>query len=161
MGAGGPGAVNPAAEGLSRGARAFLLASRVGRLATADRDGVPHIVPVCFALIEVNLYVTMDQKPKRPGELKRVRNVLENPAVAFIADRYDEDWSRLGWVMLRGTAEILRDGPEHDLAQARLRGRYPQYRTMALDALPVIAVRIARATEWGNLTLGPLTGEGR
>jgi PPOX class probable F420-dependent enzyme len=81
-----------------------------------------------------------------------MRNILENPHFSFVVDRWDEDWTRLGWVMLRGAAEILDSGPEHDHAQALLRGRYPQYRTMALEDLPVLALRIARATGWGNLS---------
>lgn len=153
MGAIGAGGVS---EGVppppSAAARAFLAASRVGHLATAGADGAPHVIPVCFALDGNTLYVTVDEKPKRAGELKRVRNILENPAVAFVADRYDEDWSRLGWVMLRGRAEILRAGAEHDSAQDLLRDRYPQYRAMDLATLPVIALRIARATQWGDLT---------
>jgi len=84
--------------------------------------------------------------------LKRVRNIIENPQSAFIVDHYDEDWRRLGWVMLRGNAEILYDGAEHDRAQELLRGRYPQYRAMQLTELPVIALRIARATSWGDLS---------
>ena len=36
--------------------------------------------------------------------MKRLRNIAENPAVALVVDRYDEDWARLGWVMLRGPA---------------------------------------------------------
>ena len=75
--------------------------------------------------------------------------------VAFVADRYDDDWSLLGWVMLRGRAEVLAGGPEHDRAQTRLRDRYPQYRTMQLADLPVIALRIERATNWGNLAVDP------
>ena len=90
----------------------FVEAQRVGRLATADAAGVPHVVPVCFAVLGDALYVTIDAKPKRTpgGSLKRLRNIAANPSVAFVADRYDEDWSRLGWVMLRGRAEILEAG---------------------------------------------------
>jgi PPOX class probable F420-dependent enzyme len=84
--------------------------------------------------------------------LKRLRNIIDNPVAAFVADRWDEDWTRLGWVMLRGPAEILADGAEHDRAQALLRQRYPQYQGMALDDLPVIAMRIERVTSWGNLS---------
>jgi PPOX class probable F420-dependent enzyme len=84
--------------------------------------------------------------------LKRVRNILENPNVAFIVDRYDEDWTRLGWVMLRGRAEILYDGAEHDQAQALLRTKYAQYRSMKLEDLAVIALRIARVASWGDLS---------
>ncbi len=133
--------------------RRFLDRRRVGHLATADRGGAPHLIPVCYAVDGANLYVTVDEKPKRRDRpLKRVRNILENPQAAFVADWWDEDWRRLGWVMLRGPAEILEAGAEHDHAQALLATRYPQYRAMKLADLPVIALRIARATSWGNLS---------
>jgi PPOX class probable F420-dependent enzyme len=133
--------------------RRFLARRRVGHLASADAHAMPHVVPVCFAVTGDTLYITIDQKPKGdPRRLKRLRNILDNPKAAFVADHYDDDWSRLGWVMLRGTAEILLDGPEHGRAQALLRARYSQYRAMALDGLPVIAVRIERVASWGDLS---------
>ena len=133
----------------------FLAACRVGHLATADARAIPHLVPVCFVVTEGAVYITIDQKPKGdPRALKRLKNILENPVAVFVADRYDEDWTRLGWVMLRGPAEILADGAEHDRAQALLRSRYEQYRGMELDGLPVIAIRIERVTSWGNLSVG-------
>jgi PPOX class probable F420-dependent enzyme len=137
--------------------REFLMAQRVGRLATADARGNPHVVPVCFAISGDTLYVTIDEKPKRAGgrPLKRLRNMLDNASTAFVADRYDEDWSKLGWVMLRGRADILADGAEHDRAQALLRERYAPYRAMQLADLPVIALRIERVTSWGNLATCP------
>jgi PPOX class probable F420-dependent enzyme len=133
----------------------FLTAQRVGRLASADAQGRPYVVPVCFAIEGANLFITIDEKPKQAAArpLKRLRNIMANPAVAFVADRYDEDWRQLGWVMLRGNAEILTQGAEHDHAQALLRDRYPPYRTMQLSELPVIAVRVERATSWGNLSM--------
>ena len=132
----------------------FLARLRVGHLATADARAVPHLVPVCFVVSEALLYITIDQKPKGdPRALKRLRNIAENPVAAFVADRYDENWARLGWVMLRGPAEILSAGAEHDRAQALLRARYPQYQGMAIDSLPVIAIRIERVTSWGNLSV--------
>ena len=84
--------------------------------------------------------------------LKRVRNILENPNTAFLVDRYDEDWSRLGWVMLRGPADILDDGEEHDRAQALIVARYPQLRAMNIADLPVIALRVAHVASWGDLS---------
>jgi len=132
--------------------RGFLERSRVAHLATADRAGVPHVVPVCFCIDAESLYISVDEKPKRMDvPLKRIRNIAENPAVAVTVDRWDEDWTRLGWVMLRGVGEILAAGAEHDAAQERLRVRYPQYRAMALAPLPVIAVRIRRVLSWGAL----------
>ena len=139
---------------LSEHQRAFLNRRRVGHLATADRAAIPHVVPVCFAVDAGALFITIDAKPKRdrsPG-LKRLRNIEENAAATFIADRYDEDWTRLGWVMLRGRTEILAAGAEHDAAQALLRARYPQLAAMAISALPVIALRIGRVTSWGDLS---------
>jgi PPOX class probable F420-dependent enzyme len=132
--------------------RRFLDRARVARLATADRHGAPHLVPVCFCLDGLSLYISVDEKPKRTDiPLKRLRNIRENPAVAVTADRWDEDWSRLAWVMLRGSAYILPDGEEHDRAQMLLRLRYAQYRTMELGPLPVIAVRISTVASWGAL----------
>jgi PPOX class probable F420-dependent enzyme len=140
---------------LSERERTFVVAQRIGRLATADAGGNPHVVPVCFAIADKTLYITIDEKPKRTSgrPLKRLRNLMDNPSTAFVADRYDDDWSRLGWVMLSGRADILPDGEEHDRAQALLRERYAPYRTMQLAGLPVIALRIERVTSWGNLTV--------
>lgn len=133
--------------------RRFLDAQRVARLATADAAGRPHVVPICYVLGGDTVYFTIDEKPKRrPGaRLKRLRNLRENPFAALVVDRYDEDWSRLGWVMVQGRAEVLESGPEHDAAQDRLRARYPQLAAMDIGELPVVAVRIERAASWGRL----------
>ncbi|MCY4284475.1 MAG: TIGR03668 family PPOX class F420-dependent oxidoreductase [Thiotrichales bacterium] len=142
------------ASRLNDAQRAFVGAMRIARLATADAAGVPHVIPVCYALVGDDFYVTIDEKPKQAGirAMKRLRNIDENPNVAVVVDRYhDDDWSRLAWVMLRGRAEILDDGDEHDRAQAALRERYAQYRAMRLEPLPVIALRIARVSAWGAL----------
>lgn len=133
--------------------RDFIGRARVARLATADARGAPHLVPVCFVVDGMSLYITVDEKPKRTDiPLKRLRNIQENPAVAVTVDRWDEDWSRLAWVMLRGRADILEGGAEHTQAQVLLRAKYPQYRTMAIEALPVIAMRIDRVLGWGSMT---------
>ena len=134
--------------------RAFLAAQRVARLATADAAGRPHVVPVCYALIRDKVYFTLDEKPKKkPRELKRLVNLRANPFAALVADRYDEDWGRLGWVMVQGPAAILESGPEHDQAQTALRRRYPQLAAMRIEALPVVAVHIDHASSWGRLEL--------
>ena len=134
---------------------AFLAARRTATLATADAAGAPHALPVCFLADADAVYIAIDEKPKfgDPRRLKRLRNIAANPQVALVADRYDDaDWSRLGWVMVRGRAEILGHGAEYADAQARLKARYPQYREMALDGLPVIAIRIERVASWGRLS---------
>jgi PPOX class probable F420-dependent enzyme len=133
--------------------RRFLEGQRVARLATADGGGRPHVIPICFVVDGDTVYFTIDGKPKRGSEtpLKRMANIRENPAVALVVDRYDDDWSRLGWVMVQGRAEVLLAGDEHDGAQADLRRRYPQLEGMRIEKLPVVAIRIVHATHWGNL----------
>ena len=133
--------------------RWFLDAQRVARLATADAAGRPHVVPICYALAGDTVYFTIDEKPKkRPGaNLKRLANLRENPVAALVVDRYDEDWSRLGWVMVQGRAAVLESGPEHDLAQASLRARYPQLATMRIEGLPVVALRADHDASWVRL----------
>ena len=133
--------------------RRFLDGQRVARLATADAAGRPHVVPICYAVVGDSVYFTVDEKPKRrPGaRLKRLANLRENPFAALVVDRYDEDWSRLGWVMVQGRAEVLESGSEHDLAQAGLRNRYPQLAAMRIEGLPVVAVRAEHVASWGVL----------
>lgn len=131
--------------------RRFLESRRVAHLATADGAGYPHVVPVCFILDGDRVFIAIDEKPKRArgGLLKRLANIAENPNVALVADHYDDtDWSRLGWLMIRGPAAVLEDGA---VAQGLLQARYPQLAAMALTGLPVIAIRIERVTSWGDL----------
>jgi PPOX class probable F420-dependent enzyme len=110
------------------------------------------VVPVCYALIADAVCFTIDEKPKRAGaRLKRLANLRANPQAALVVDRYDEDWSRLGWVMVQGPADILAAGAEHDRAQATLRLRYPQLVPMHIEGLPVVALRIAHVASWGRL----------
>jgi PPOX class probable F420-dependent enzyme len=138
---------------LSERERRFIDTRRVAHLATADAQAAPHVVPVCFGLAGGALYITIDRKPKRVKgrPLKRLANIAANPQAAVVFDHYDEDWRRLGWVMLRGRAEVLTAGDEHSRAQALLRSRYPQIAAMEIDDLPVIAVRIERVASWGDL----------
>jgi coenzyme F420-0:L-glutamate ligase/coenzyme F420-1:gamma-L-glutamate ligase len=133
---------------------AFLVRQRVARLATADGEGRPYAVPVCFALAQASVFIALDEKPKDvpASRLKRVRNILENPDVALIADRYAEDWSLLAFVMVRGRAELLEpDSGEHAAAVRLLRGKYHQYEAMRIEDNPVIAIRPEKATSWGTL----------
>lgn len=136
-------------------ARRFLASQPVAHLATASATGAPHVMPVCFGLVGDTAYVAIDEKPKTDDvlRLRRLRNIAANPTVALVADRYDDhDWSRLAWVLLRGTARIVvPPGDEHALALVCLRDKYPQYRAMALEARPVIAIDVARSTSWGAL----------
>jgi PPOX class probable F420-dependent enzyme len=134
----------------------FIEGQRVAHLATADASGRPHVVPVCFAHLEGRIYIAVDEKPKRSMNLKRLRNIKANPQVALVFDRYDEDWSRLGWVMVRGHATIIDRGREHESALEALRDRYQQYREMRLENWPLISVTPERVSSWGDLGLASL-----
>ena len=135
---------------------AFLVRQRVARLATADAAGAPHAVPVCFAYSGGGIFIALDDKPKDvpPARLKRVRNILENPSVALVADRYAEDWSLLAFVMVRGRAELVEPGAEEHAAAVRLlRGKYHQYEGMRIEDNPVISIRPERVASWGALAV--------
>ena len=136
---------------LSLADRAFLHQARVGHLATASADGVPHVVPVCFVFDGTCFYSAIDAKPKRvPGsKLRRLQNIQANPRASFLVDRYDEDWRRLRYVLVFGRAEILESGPAYERALALLREKYAQYRTMTgFGQGPVIRLTPERVTSW-------------
>jgi len=117
--------------------------ARVARLATVDAEGRPHLVPICFAIEGGTLYTAVDEKPKRTRALQRLRNIEANPTVEVLIDQWDEDWSRLWWVRLRGTARIVEDRHAVELLVAK----YPQYAETP-PAGPVIAVEIEERSEW-------------
>ncbi len=132
-------------------ARRLLAAARVARLATASPDGVPHLVPVTFALAGDTVYTAVDGKPKAarptPAGLRRLDNIRRNPAVALLADHYAEDWSALWWARADGEAAVI-DDPALMAGPARLlAGRYPQYATVPLPG-PVIAIQVTRWSGW-------------
>ncbi len=137
----------------------FLQRARVGRLATVDAAGLPSVVPICYQVAEGRLFTPIDAKPKRADwrRLQRVRNLLAQPQVAVVVDRWSEDWRRLGWVHLRGAAALLllediAAAALHTQGVALLRAKYPQYRAMALEQRPLIVVTLSAATHWGDLT---------
>ena len=136
---------------LSPDNEAFVRESRVARFATADEQGRPHVVPVCFVYHDGCVYSLLDAKPKRvpPHQLRRVRNLLARPEVQLLIDRYEEDWSRLAYVQLRGVASLLDSGREHAEALALLRTKYFQYADAALDAQPIIKIAVRAAMVWG------------
>ncbi|MBI3744537.1 MAG: TIGR03668 family PPOX class F420-dependent oxidoreductase [Chloroflexi bacterium] len=133
--------------------RRFLESHRVAHLATASADRVPHVVPACFAFDGERLYVAIDEKPKRvaASRLKRLRNVAVNPQVALVVDDYSDDWSRLAWLMVRGRADVVPAGRERPEALRLLRARYPQYRAMAIEDLPLLAITPQRVADWGKI----------
>jgi PPOX class probable F420-dependent enzyme len=145
---------------LSASQRQFLAAARRAVLATIAPDGRPRLVPMCFVLDEVRpvLYSPLDEKPKRvrdPRDLARVRDLLRDPRVTVLADRWDEDWARLAWLRCDGTALLEPAGDpdtaERDTLVQTLRAKYPQYASHDLAGRPLIQITLERVTSWGSL----------
>ncbi|NRQ35062.1 TIGR03668 family PPOX class F420-dependent oxidoreductase [Nonomuraea sp. NN258] len=128
-------------------ARARFGAARVAHLATAGADGMPHVVPVTFAVTGDVVVFAVDHKPKRTTDLRRLRNIRENPRVGFLVDHYDEDWDRLWWARADGVARIHQDGSAREAAVAALVGKYPQYQAQAPGG-PVVVTTISRWSGW-------------
>jgi PPOX class probable F420-dependent enzyme len=135
---------------LSPADRECLGRARVARLATASPDGQPHAIPICFVFDGASLYSAIDPKPKRdPKRLRRLANLRANPRAAFLVDHYEEDWERLGYLLLHCRVEILEAGAERARALALLAEKYAQYRDMpAFGEGPVIRLVPEGAHHW-------------
>lgn len=133
---------------------ARLEVERIARLATLDADGSPHLIPICFVWDGSVFYSAIDRKPKRvaPTRLARIKNIREMPHVALLLDQYDEDWTRLWYVLVRGKAALVSSAVERRQAIQRLRAKYPQYDgTMLDDNALVIRITPLRVVAWGNI----------
>ena len=132
---------------------AFLESHYVGRLATVDDAGQPYVVPVCYASEGGRLFIVIDEKPKDVShrELKRIRNIRSNPRVCLTVDTYSDDWSQLGFVMVRGVADIVTSGEEHERAIPLLRARYKQYQELDFGGRAVISITPQRVVVWGRV----------
>ena len=139
---------------LSPEQRAFVATARTAILATVAPDGAPRLVPICFIVEGDRIVSPLDEKPKRtadPRDLARVRDILERPQVSLLVHRWDEDWSRLAWIRLQGTASLIEPGRSPLGVVEDLRAKYPQYEDHAIDRRPMLEVVIDRVSSWGNV----------
>jgi PPOX class probable F420-dependent enzyme len=125
-------------------------AASVARLATVDADGRPNVVPFCFVLVGETLYSVVDDKPKTTTALQRLANIERDPRAAVLVDHYDDDWSKLWWVRLRGTGRVLTGGAEWHEAVDLLAGKYEAYRHRRPSG-PVLAIDV---TDWKSWVAG-------
>ena len=131
--------------------RQFIREHRVARLATADADGRPSVIPICYAFDGEAIYSPIDEKPKSVAarKLKRVRNIEANPHVSLVIDDYSDDWGELVYVQVSGLADVLSAGnAEHGRAVELLREKYPQYLEMALEERPILKFTPSRIKRW-------------
>ncbi|MGH2699463.1 MAG: pyridoxamine 5'-phosphate oxidase family protein [Actinomycetota bacterium] len=125
--------------------RALLERARRGVMTTLDSEGGGHSVPVVFAVVGNELVSPIDHKPKTGRILARVKNLERDQRATLLVDHWDEDWTRLAWVMVRARAVVDSDPPA-DLVRS-LNARYPQYAPDEHhDAL--IRLRPTRLTWW-------------
>ena len=131
--------------------RRFIESHRVARLATADAEGAPHVVPICYVYDGERIYSALDLKPKRVSDrqLKRVRNILANPRVSLVIDDYSEDWDRLAYVLVRGRARVVEDVEESREAEDLLRAKYPQYSRLLEQDCTILCLTPDRVVSWG------------
>jgi len=121
--------------------------ARVARLATAGADGRPHLVPVTFAVHGEVVVIAVDHKPKTTTNLRRLRNIRENDQVSLLVDHYEEEWRRLWWVRVDGTARVLAEEVERAEPVAWLCAKYEQYRERPPTG-PVIRIDVVTVVNW-------------
>lgn len=130
---------------------ARLRSARVGRLATVTPEARPHVVPFVFVVVEddsaLRVYWVVDEKPKRAGRIRRLRNIEHIAAVELVVDGYDEDWDRLWWVRASGTGRVVETEIERGAALDALRAKYPQYASVPPSG-PVVAIDVETITGW-------------
>jgi len=134
-------------------AKARFTRSPVARLATVAPGGLPHLVPVVFAVATDAaggpdvVYTAVDAKPKTTRRLRRLANIDSNPRVSLLVDHYADDWTQLWWVRADGIATVHADGTAMAFGYQLLRAKYPQYQSVSLDG-PVIAIAVQRWSSW-------------
>jgi PPOX class probable F420-dependent enzyme len=129
--------------------RHLLTEARVGRLATVDASGNPHVVPVCFVLDRDTVYWAVDHKPKASRRLRRLANIEARPVAELVVDHYAEDWSELWWVRVSTDAAVLPSGAEAERALDLLAAKYEQYAERRPGG-PVVKLAVRRWSGWAD-----------
>ena len=152
----------------NQSARERFATGRVARLATVNRGGAPHVVPVTFVVVSVDpaeldpaeldraaddssagrdaIVFAVDHKPKSTSALRRLDNIAAQPRVAFLVDDYDELWERLWWVRADAAARTV-SGPRRERVLAELVAKYEQYADR-VPAGPVVEALVTRWSGW-------------
>ena len=124
-----------------------LAGSDVGRLATVDSAGRPHLVPFVFAVVDQSIISLVDHKPKRTRDLQRLKNISANPRVSVLVDHYEDDWSRLWWVRADGQARVVKGGGELEKCIDLVVGAFPQYAD-SRPLGPAVVINVEHITSW-------------
>jgi PPOX class probable F420-dependent enzyme len=136
----------------------FIQRVRVARLATIDSEFKPHLVPVVFVFDGNHFFIPVDEKRKKtkPEKLRRIKNIQGNPNVALLIDEYSEDWSRLAFVMIQGTASVVKYRPQADIqlkqAVKELTTKYTQYQKIGTGEMCII-IKPEKVASWRSSQL--------
>jgi PPOX class probable F420-dependent enzyme len=133
-------------ETLPEWAGALLDEARVARLGYLDADDRPRVLPVTFAVADGAVWSAIDEKPKRRPEPARVGYLRRRPEASLLVDRYDDDWTRLGWVQLLGRVEVVAADSAPGAMDA-LAAKYPQYAERTPPG-PLLRLAVERALHW-------------
>jgi PPOX class probable F420-dependent enzyme len=132
----------------------YISRKRIAHFATCDSNAIPTVIPICFVYHNGIVYSPIDKKPKKisPTKLKRVKNIMENPFVSLVIDEYNDNWNRLSYVIIQGSASLIDHGQEYESALGMLCEKYEQYSKMKLNdlGLPVIKIVSNKIITWGN-----------
>ncbi|MEA3217138.1 MAG: hypothetical protein QOJ19_3294 [Acidimicrobiia bacterium] len=129
---------------------ALAASAQVGRLATRRSDDRVDLVPFVFAWLPApeplgRLVSAVDHKPKRHDRLQRFANIAVHPQVTVLVDHYEDDWSHLWWVRLRGMANEEADPEGLDA----LCQKYRQY-VGRPPAGPMLKVTLTSVQGWSS-----------
>src|SRR5690606_4414110 len=93
------------------------------------------------------VWSAVDAKPKSTLALRRLDNVRANPAASLLVAHYEDDWTRLWWVRLDGSARIVDREEERDRALGALATKYIQYQGSPPPG-PVLALDVTTWRAW-------------
>lgn len=129
--------------------REFLESPRIAYVGTVSSLGMPHVVPVCYALHNDEIFVPIDIRAPR-----KKTNIEQEKKVCLVVDHYEpEDWSKLKGVVIQGAAEIIKGGKPFQIARDLIYQRYPPFKI----SVPIeegkthwiIRIKPVRIASWG------------
>ncbi len=121
--------------------REFLERNEVCRFATAGKDGLPHVVPVCYLFRGGYFYVATDYGTRK------YLNVRENPRAALVVDTYRPHRA----VVVQGRVEVLERGEEFRRIREEFYRRFEWARKDPWEEgeAPILKLLPERKASWG------------
>jgi len=121
----------------------FLEKNEVCRIATCDKNGNPHVTPVCYIFKDNALYIFTDYGTKK------LKNIYENPKVSVVIDVYRSPWNKA--VIINGEAEVIEKGEEYKTIYEIFYRKFSWVRRDPWNEgeAPLIKVKPLKKVSWG------------